>query len=334
MTLACAARPWPFVPDAVWWAVQAFRRETLGFRFHYPLEEVPEAGPKGSLHYYVYSDRLFFDAMHLDAHGIPVHRSRTFETYNPAYVAWYGLVNLERSLRHPDASGRATFLKQAVWLERHAVRRADDAVVWEYGFDWREGACVLKAPWISALAQGLAISALVRAYRITGEERLLDLGRGAAEVFEQDVSGGGVRTLEEGRVLYEEYPGYPPPRVLDGFLFGLLGLYDLFAQTGDARVFQLFAEGVDGLRATLPFWDYRGKWSWYGARVYLSPPHYNGLNRALLNSLGRVSGVQELRRCAAQWDPSRLTMLGRAEVFLWFLATKNGSRFRQLWRRG
>src|SRR5207245_1134852 len=106
-----------------------------------PIEVVPAAGPRQSLHYYLYSDRLFFDAMVPDPHGIPIHHSRTFQTYNPAYVAWYGLMSLERARRGEDPMGRQTFLKQVEWLAAHAVQRDDGTVIWPLTFDWQEGEC-------------------------------------------------------------------------------------------------------------------------------------------------------------------------------------------------
>lgn len=335
MMLLAPHRPWREALGPVWWAVRALRKEVLGFRFDYPLETVPAAGRRDSLHYYVYSDRLFFDAMEPDAEGIPMHRSRTFRPfYNPAYVSWYGLVSLQRFLRGVDSAGSKTFLQQVEWLVAHRVRRADGSVVWPYAVDFQEGHCFLRAPWICAMAQGLAMSVLVRGHRMTGGRHLLDLARAATRVFEIGVEDGGVRTLERGHALYEEYPGYPLPRVLDGFLFSLLGLYDLSAETGEPRVTRLFADGIDGLRHTLSSWDYRSKWSWYGSHGYLCPPHYNKLNGALLSSLARVSGEPTLERYAKSWDPGRLTVAGGAEVFLAFLFTKNLSRLRHLtWRQ-
>lgn len=312
----------------------AQRKELIDFRFDYPVEAVPAAGSRESLHYYVYSDRLFFDAMEPDPEGIPVHRSRHFQTYNPAYIAWYGLMSLAQWLRGDDPAGRRTFLQQVEWLAAHAVERTDGSVVWPFTVDWKEGGCQLKAPWISSMLQGLTISTLVRGYRITGEQRLLDQCRRATRVFEQTIAEGGVRNVEAGGVTYEEYAGFPLSRVLDGYLFSLLGLYDLYAETGDAKVFQLFADGIQGLRTMLPFWDYRGKWSWYGAHGYLCPPHYNKLNSALLRSLASISGDATLQRYAEAWTPARLTALERAEVFLVFLFTKNRSRLRRLLRRG
>lgn len=333
MTAISPIRPWRGSLERLWWAGRALRKEVLGFRFDYPIETVAAAGPKESLHYYVYNEDLFFDAMELDAEGIPVHRARTFgATYNPAYVSWYGLVNVERYARGLDRS--RMFLPQVDWLVSHAVRRDDGAVVWPYTAVFEEGRASLKPPWICAMAQGLAISLLVRGHRVIGRPELVDLCHAATRVFEKSLEDGGVRTLEDGYTLYEEYPVYPLPRVLDGFLFSLLGLYDLAAQTGDQPALQLFNEGVAGLRHTLKFWNYRDKWSWYGSHGYLCPPHYNKLNAALLASVARVAGDATLRRYAEAWDPRRLTPAGRAEVFLVFLFTKNLSRLRhRTWRR-
>src|SRR6266566_7263615 len=237
MTLISPIQPWQGGLEPLWWAARALGRELLGFRFDYPVHALPGAGDKESLHYYVYSDRLFFDAMELAPGGTPVQRSRHFQTYNPAYIAWYGLMSLERWLRGDDSAGRRIFLQQVEWLDAHAVERHDGSVVWPFTVDWEEGRCRLKATWISAMLQGLVMSSLVRGYRITTERRLLDRCRRAAAVFEKDVEDGGVRTVEAGHVMYEEYPGVPLPRVLDGYLFSLLGLYDLFVQTNDHHIF-------------------------------------------------------------------------------------------------
>ncbi len=322
-------RWFPRAAEPVWWAGRAIWNEVISFRCEYPLEANVSAGLGNSLHYYVSSDRLFFDAMELDSGGVPLLRSRKVGAVrNPAYVAWYGLVSLERFLRGGDPIDQRTFLDQVEWLVAHGVTREDGALVWPYGFDWQEGRCWLKAPWISAMAQGLAISLLVRAYRTSRCDHLLDACRAASRVFEKDVGEGGVRSVEEGHVLFEEYPAYPLPRVLDGFLFGLLGLYDLFRETGDARVHRLFAEGVEGLKHVLPFWNYRGKWSWYGSHGYLCPAHYHALNRALLVTLGELTGERVLADVGEAWAPRHLSARDRVEVFLVFVLTKNLARVR------
>jgi hypothetical protein len=169
---------------------------------------------------------------------------------------------------------------------------------------------------------------LVRAHRIQSDPELLTLAIAAARPFELNVEHGGVRSDGRRGPLFEEYPGQPPPRVLDGTLFALLGMYDVVAETDNNRLRELFEGGLDGLEGQLADWDYRGKWSWYGRRRYLSPTHYHFINRTLLLAASRVSGRRVFADMAARWDPRRLDALDRAEVYLAFQATKQWSRLR------
>src|SRR5215470_3224155 len=167
---------------------------------------------------------------------------------------------------------------------------------------------LLRAPWISSREQGLVISALVRGYRITRRSQLLELLKKSSTVFELDVEHGGVRNRVGHHVLYDEKPGYPAPGILDGFLTSLLGLYDLSAETGDSAVRRLFDQGIDGLKHSLPEWDYRKKWSWYGSRSCLSNPCYHHINRLLLTNLARLTKDPSLVACAERWNPDRLSL--------------------------
>jgi hypothetical protein len=311
------------------WLWPSLCREIMGFRVNYPIEIVPGAGQARSLRYYIYSDKLFLDDQKLDAQGVPLKQYRLLGLqYNPLFVAWWGLYHLERAAREHDDRHLNVFLTQVNWLKSNAVVRRDGTVVWPCYFEWQEGHARLQAPWISAMYQGVVISALVRGFRLTREKKLLDLALAGSRVFSLDVGSGGVRTYEQGQVLYEEYPAFPLPRVLDGFLFALLGLYDLSVETEDPRITRLFAQGVDGLKHTLRYWDYRGKWSWYGSHGYLCPPHYHGLNRSLLQALGRLSREPVLTRYAETWDPARLSLSDKLEVYTVFVLTKNLARVR------
>jgi glycosyltransferase involved in cell wall biosynthesis len=316
---------------AVRWVARSLRRELTEFRVDYPIEIVPAASEPGSLRYHLYSDTLFLDDQQLDGHGVPLKCYRLHgPQYNPLFVAWWGLHHLERAARERDERHLGVFMTQLGWLKANAVARTDGAVVWPCYFDWPEGRAVLRAPWVSAMYQGVVISALVRGFRLGGDAKLLELARAAVQVFTRDVADGGVRTYEGGRVLYEEYPAFPLPRILDGFLFALLGLHDLYMETRDEAIHRLFADGVQGLASHLEWWSHRGKWSWYGAHGYLSPPHYHALNRALLVVLSRLSGETKLRAVAQAWAPDRLSRRERAELFVTFVVTKNWARARFL----
>ena len=309
------------------WALAAMTNELLRFRFDFPIELVRDALKPGTLHYYVYSDTLFLDHLGCDENGVAVRTYRAQgRQYNPVFIAWWGLMNLERYLRESDPKCLESFHVQVQWLKANAVTRSDGTVVWPNNFDWQEGHCRLKGPWISAMSQGLAMSVLVRAYRLTKDVGLLSLCEQSARVFERSVEDGGVRTQEKSGVLYEEYPGYPLARVLDGFLFSLLGLYDLAQELQSDTIRQLFDKGIDGLKLRLADWDYRRKWTWYGAHGYLCPPHYHRLNGTLVQVLSHLAEDSVLARCGEDWNRRQLSLFDKAEVFLVFAFTKNLSR--------
>ena len=318
--------------DSLIWAVRAICTETVGFRFDYPLQVDPAAGPKESLNYYVYSDSLSWTALKLDSSGIAqCLYPTTGAVYRPAFVAWYGLVNLGHYVRSHNPMHLQIFLNQIDWLERHAIQREDGGIIWPHTFDWQEGYSLLRAPWISANSQGLVISALVRAWRITRRPRLLELLSASSRIFEVEVSRGGLRETIDGKTIYTELCGRA---ILDHFLTALLGLYDLFVETGDKRVERLFAQGIESLKQTLPSWDYRHKWSWYCSHSYLCPPAYHCCNRLLLSALARLSNEPAFAEYAQSWNPARLSLRSRIEVFLGFLFTKNARRIKgRTWRQ-
>ena len=311
------------------YAIRTLNRELFEFHFDYPLEDVPEAAVPGSLHYHLESECLFLEDVVFDRQGIAmkVYRAQGPQ-HNPLFIAWWGLVNLERFLRGSNQADLERFLAQVRWLKSHAVKRDDGAVVWPCYFDWQEGRCRLTAPWISAMYQGMIISALVRAFQVTGDEQLLELCDQATRVFEKNIEDGGVRTVERGRIVYEEYPAYPLPRVLDGYLVSLLGLYDLYTHTRDTRVLNLFSQGIDGLLGTISFWDYRKQWSWYGSHGYLCPPQYHKMNYVLLGVVGKLTGEKILQQYAERWHLKNRSRKDKLEIFLMFTLTKNWARLR------
>ena len=312
--------------------------ETMEFRFSYPLRVIPEAGPKNSLHYYIFkyaSKPPKRTVARFDAKGIVQVWSRiTGQVYRPAFIAAHALHNLEKYLLFKDPEHLETFFNHVSWLEDHAVEREDGAVVWNHDFTYREGPVHLESPWISANAQGLIISALVRAWRLTRNIHLLQLLERSTRIFELDHMADGIRVQADSHTLYAEIPGLPAPGIMDGFMRSLLGLYDLYEETGESRIRRLFLDGIAGLRYFLPQWDYRNKWSMYSNRRYLCAPNYHCLNRMLLSALAKLTGDSLLDKYATAWDPANLSDVDRAEIYMGFLWTKNACRFRyRSWRK-
>jgi hypothetical protein len=105
-------------------------------------------------------------------------------------------------------------------------------------------------------------------------------------------------------------------------------------ETGDPQVCRLFDEGLAGLERRIRWWDFRGKWSWYGAHGYLCPPSYHAFNRVLLLVLHGLTRSALLADVARAWNPRRFSRRDRIEVFVAFVVTKNLARLRLPNERG
>jgi len=119
-------------------------------------------------------------------------------------------------------------------------------------------AAEIKPGWFGAMCQGQAISVLVRAFISTRDERYLTAAEDAVALFNISSRDGGVKAVFMDRyVWYEEYPTSPPSFILNGFMYSLLGLYDLQSVSVKlhAHVSQLFKAGLESLAAMLPLYD-------------------------------------------------------------------------------
>ncbi|KAF7284257.1 hypothetical protein GWI33_022254 [Rhynchophorus ferrugineus] len=122
------------------------------------------------------------------------------------------------------------------------------------------GFLVLEKGWLSAMGQGQAISVLARAYSHSGgDQRYLHAAVNGLKPFRISSSEGGVLAIFLNKYnWYEEYPTKPPSFVLNGFIFSLLGLYDLaniapieYAEEAE----YLYNDGIRTLKNILPFFD-------------------------------------------------------------------------------
>ncbi|CAG9760784.1 unnamed protein product [Ceutorhynchus assimilis] len=122
------------------------------------------------------------------------------------------------------------------------------------------GFMVLESGWYSAMGQGHAISVLARAfYHSDGDERYLNAALNGLKPFRLPSSEGGVlATFLNKFHWYEEYPTKPASYVLNGFIYSILGLYDLMSiapvdQAQEAEF--LYNEGITTLKNMLPLFD-------------------------------------------------------------------------------
>jgi heparosan-N-sulfate-glucuronate 5-epimerase len=182
--------------------------------------------------------------------------------------------------------------------------------------------------WISAMAQGQAISVLLRAHALSGESPYLEAAREALEPMLIQVSEGGVQSTLDGVAVLEEYPTAEPSAVLNGWIFALIGVHELASVDGDERARELFESSAAGLVALLPRYDI-GWWSVYslqrhGGRRDLAKPFYQRLHADLLEALALICPAPELRDYAERWRAqiNRCTILRASADKLVFRARR------------
>jgi UDP-N-acetylglucosamine transferase subunit ALG13 len=230
---------------------------------------------------------------------------------SPMMVSQAALGFWERHLAGEDTLDR--FLALAGWLLRYGERDAR-------GLGWAHDYAVpkygLTPGWRSGMTQGEAISVLLRAHAASGEERYRDAAAAAFGPFASETPAGGVVRTLDGSLVIEEYPAAEPTAVLNGWIFGLLGLHELARVDDRPEVADTFARSRAGLLALLPRYDV-GWWSCYSLGDYgrpdLAKPFYQRLHVVLLDALDAVAPDPLLRDTARRWE-AQLTRSAMARI--------------------
>jgi hypothetical protein len=242
-----------------------------------------------------------------DAQGIPLlnYHGTVGLQYNPIAIAQWGLGNYNLFARTGSAEAHGKFLKAGDWLCERLEQNSHGLHVWNHYFDW-EYRQTLKAPWYSGLAQGQAISLLVRAHAESRESKYLNCAALAFRSFLAEVASGGVRFVDaEKNIWFEEYLVSPPTHILNGFIWAAWGVYDYFLATGSREAMGLFAAAVKTLDANLDRYDL-GFWSRYELSGTLLPMiasrFYHRLHVTQLRVMHRITSEKTFDMYAKRWE--------------------------------
>ena len=222
--------------------------------------------------------------------------------YHPTLIAMYALANYNEFVRTREEEYKRIFLKHVQWLKGNAVNR-NDFVIWFLYFEPTGYNC--KIPWISAMTQGLAISAFVRAYNITKDEKLLELARKALKSFEIPISMGGVLRIDDGGdYWYEEVACPNSASILNGFIFSLMGVYDFYEIVEDKKAEKIFYKGIETLRKHLQDYELKllfFRWSRYDNRFSQHSRGYHYVHILQLEWLYQVTKDKFFLEYARKW---------------------------------
>lgn len=241
-----------------------------------------------------------------DEQGVPTIAAPEGPVHSPVNIAQYGFILHADWLTSRDAGILGTLHACTAVMNRLATETPQGLVWWHQHPDLKYG---IHAPWASSMAQGEAISFYLRMFQITGDDTLLSRAREAARFLSIDVVQGGVRRLDaNGDLWFEEYPSSEPSFVLNGFIYTMFGLWDLWRVTREEPYRADFNRCVATLQRNLHKYDV-GYWSLYdqlkGELVrYYYQKNVHVPQMAVLHQLTGIGIFEEYRaRWARQITP-------------------------------
>lgn len=257
-------------------------------------------------YYYDFSNQMekYFSGLTFDVDDVPMvnYGGKIGLRYNPVTIAQYSLANHSLYLQTKDEKYLKIFLKCVNWFLMFISDYKNNSAVWFYNFDLME--CGLKAPWISAMAQGLAMSVLVRANKLFGDKNYMDIAEKAINVFDVPVSEEGVMSFfPDGGIVFEEYPTGFSNSVLNGLIFTIFGLYDLYTFTGNKKAEMLFNKAINSLKNNIERYD-TNYWTRYDLRndKRLASVEYHILHIKLLGGLYEITNDTYFIEMRNKWN--------------------------------
>lgn len=167
---------------------------------------------------------------------------------------------------------------------------------------------------VSSMAQGEGVSVLLRAAKISNDNRYLTAAEQACRFMLSPYERGGTSFLKGDYLFLEEYPQIPRRSVLNGWVFSLFGLYDLSLYNADYK--QYFDRSAATLALCLDDYD-AGFWSYYDLQQRLSSPAYHLLHIAQLKVLTQLTGDVRFENKAAIYEGYQSNPTNRRKAILY-----------------
>ncbi|MBS4195740.1 D-glucuronyl C5-epimerase family protein [Lederbergia citri] len=269
--------------------------------------------------YFNFSDRKGFPSpvFKFDNDGVPMTQYRGNYHYNPVSVAQSALKVYGKYLKTQDDDIKRKFYAHADKLLE--LQSKDGAFRLDFTHTINHIGVVYKPGWVSALAQGQALSVLSRAYELDWNLKYKRAGKNALNFLMTPKQKGGVMTTLadmskswKDNIWFEEYVSTPDNYTLNGYMFTLVGLYDWShvagARTdhGQITAEKLFKEGIASLKLMLSKYDLGGFTSYDLTHlVNRQQPHinvfYHKVHIYLLHGLYTVTGDTYLKSYRDRW---------------------------------
>lgn len=231
----------------------------------------------------------------VDADGVAIWNWQGRRYPHPVIYAQHGL----------DALNTYRLTKKQVWLDRavsNAQALVDDSIKARGALFFQylhvfplhgDKADVMRPPWYSGMAQGIALSLFTRLYEQTADAKWLKLADATFASFtaQRTHSAPWVAFVDESGYLWlEEYAKDPPMRVLNGHNFAVFGIWDYARVTGSPRAATLYDAAATTTAHYIGQFRRPGHPSVYSLRIQVPDEKYHRIHTAQLRMLARMTG--------------------------------------------
>lgn len=210
------------------------------------------------------------------------------EMYFPVAIFQYGLAAYDLYLKDNDKNMLEKVVSCADWAVDNQQSNGG----------WITFAFVNAEKPYSSMAQGEAVSLLIRAYIATGEQKYMDCAERAKDFMLKPIEQGGTTRYEgEGICFLEHTYG---PLVLNGWIFSLWGIWDYYTFTKDENIKKVLDATLKTLEKKLQYFD-NGYWSKYDIEKRIASPFYHKLHIAQLNVMYDLTGREIYKYYSEKW---------------------------------
>ncbi len=228
-----------------------------------------------------------------DKEGIPINiRADGEKVYFPIAIFQYALACYDLYLLTENKCYKEEFLNISEW----ALKKQDVLGEWDtFGVIGQSN--VKKQ---SSMAQAEGASVLARAYTLTNDYRFYENAIKAIDFMLLDIDSGGTTRYKNNNVFFEEFVSEASPTVLNGWIFSIFGLYDIYLLTNEEKYKHILDKSLNTLKENLKKYDC-SYWSYYDMNKKMASPFYHNLHIAMLKVLYDLFGIDEFRIYEKKW---------------------------------
>lgn len=226
------------------------------------------------------------------------------EVIFPVAIFQYGLGAYDLYLMTGDEQYREKFLQCVEWTSDHQ----------EPTGAWKNFSHIYPDHPYGAMAQGEAISLLVRAYISTGISKYLEQAKMSIDFMIKPVSEGGTAIYRDNELILLEYTH--KPAVMNGWFFALFGIYDYVLATQDEGKYkETMLQTIETLKKYLPRFS-NSFWSMYDLDGHYASPFYHHLHVAQMQALYQLTQQDIFNEYAKRWENEYKNPIKKGTAFL------------------